>query len=610
MFCMNCGKSLPDGAKFCNYCGTPQNVAAPTNSPQSVINIDQSTKLVPGTCTNCGASLQVNPDLKTAICPACGTPYIVQQAINNFNIHSTGNIRIENAVISVPGANAKNYVLRAVGLEQQFELEKALEYYNKALDIDASNRNALISVARINELLDDYCYKVGRANLLFSSGKLMLKKDKLIYVTDNGKETTHNLSAMTDIKVHIGCLEFIYGGNKDWPISYGGENTGDWVAVLTNAKEGDYPRITKETIVLQPNYKKYHENLTKFLSAMGMTETGMTDVVNNSGKRYSVMLKSFGNSKMGIISVYKDFKLCGLKEAKDFVESLPGVIMSTASLDEANGVAKLFEQAGAVVEIFDSASSRKIEHNDNAHAVINNLNSLPSTTQNPINTSYSPSNNMYSSPVATQNASKPASPQGNSAKKGIIGGIIALVILIIAVRGCFYSCASRQKGPTSVGVYNSSLLSKGEDIILDSEYTVSNASYRVPDTWRYKKNNEFMYFYPDTESKVSFLMVNSKKADLYSINDSVVDGFLEARAKNSNKAPVVIKREIEQNGNFYLARLDYNLTLEGRPYEFAEFIILDKKAGILYFFSFVSENSISDENMIYFNEITRSIVMK
>ena len=28
MFCMNCGKALPDGAKFCMYCGTPLGAAA------------------------------------------------------------------------------------------------------------------------------------------------------------------------------------------------------------------------------------------------------------------------------------------------------------------------------------------------------------------------------------------------------------------------------------------------------------------------------------------------------------------------------------------------------------------------------------------------------
>lgn len=26
MFCSNCGKQLPDDAKFCNYCGAVQNV--------------------------------------------------------------------------------------------------------------------------------------------------------------------------------------------------------------------------------------------------------------------------------------------------------------------------------------------------------------------------------------------------------------------------------------------------------------------------------------------------------------------------------------------------------------------------------------------------------
>ena len=36
MFCTNCGKKLPEGAKFCNYCGTPQsddfvNVSQPTS---------------------------------------------------------------------------------------------------------------------------------------------------------------------------------------------------------------------------------------------------------------------------------------------------------------------------------------------------------------------------------------------------------------------------------------------------------------------------------------------------------------------------------------------------------------------------------------------------
>ena len=100
MFCMNCGQQLPDGAKFCLNCGASLQAKPSSESAPSVLNVEQSTKLVPGTCTNCGASLQVDPNLQAAICPACGTPYIVSQAINNFNINSSGSINIGNAVIN------------------------------------------------------------------------------------------------------------------------------------------------------------------------------------------------------------------------------------------------------------------------------------------------------------------------------------------------------------------------------------------------------------------------------------------------------------------------------------------------------------------------------
>lgn len=187
MFCMYCGQTLPDGARFCKFCGTPQDAIAPAATAPSTINVDQSTKLVPGTCTNCGASLQVDPSLQAAICPACGTPYIVQQAINSFNISSIGSISVGNAVISLPGGSAENLVKRAVNFEYQYDLEKALEYYDKALDVDADNQDALVSVARINKLLDDYFYKIEPVSTLsdgiFTSteyGKLILKKSEVL----------------------------------------------------------------------------------------------------------------------------------------------------------------------------------------------------------------------------------------------------------------------------------------------------------------------------------------------------------------------------------------------------------------------------------------------
>lgn len=346
MFCMNCGKQLPDGAKFCKYCGTSQEADTPVESVSNVININQSTKLVPGTCTNCGASLQVDPSQQAAICPACGTPYIVQQAINNFNIHSTGNISIENAVIAVPGANAENYLKRAIGYEQQFDLEKALEYYNKALDADASNQDAMTSVARINMILNDYVYKSGIAvSGLFSSGKLVLKKNRLLYITNKGKETRYELSLMTNIKGNKNILEFVYDGISDRPVSFGAE-ANEWVSVLNSAKTGNYPQITMETLIKQPNYTNYSQSFNEFLSKKGFVDSN----VNISGS-YNVMLTNANDSMMVIIKTYKDYKHCSLMEAKEFVENLPGVILSTSSKTEADKVASMFTAVGATIEI-------------------------------------------------------------------------------------------------------------------------------------------------------------------------------------------------------------------------------------------------------------------
>ena len=58
-------------------------------------------KLVPGICTQCGGQLEVDPTKEAAVCPFCGTPYIVSKAINNYNtvhVHQNvqNNIRIQH----------------------------------------------------------------------------------------------------------------------------------------------------------------------------------------------------------------------------------------------------------------------------------------------------------------------------------------------------------------------------------------------------------------------------------------------------------------------------------------------------------------------------------
>ncbi|MGM0640142.1 MAG: 50S ribosomal protein L7/L12 [Thermotogota bacterium] len=69
---------------------------------------------------------------------------------------------------------------------------------------------------------------------------------------------------------------------------------------------------------------------------------------------FSVMLKSFGAKKIGVIKVVREITGLGLKEAKDLVEKAgtdDAVIKEAAPKDEAEEIKKKLEDAGAEVEL-------------------------------------------------------------------------------------------------------------------------------------------------------------------------------------------------------------------------------------------------------------------
>jgi len=66
---------------------------------------------------------------------------------------------------------------------------------------------------------------------------------------------------------------------------------------------------------------------------------------------FDVVLTNFGESKVAVIKAVRAITGLGLKEAKDSVESAPSVIKEGASKDDAEGVKKQLEEAGATVEL-------------------------------------------------------------------------------------------------------------------------------------------------------------------------------------------------------------------------------------------------------------------
>ncbi|MCT4699643.1 50S ribosomal protein L7/L12 [Tenacibaculum haliotis] len=66
---------------------------------------------------------------------------------------------------------------------------------------------------------------------------------------------------------------------------------------------------------------------------------------------FDVILKAAGGSKLAVVKLVKELTGLGLKDAKAIVDSAPAPIKEGVTKDEAEGLQKSLEEAGAEVEL-------------------------------------------------------------------------------------------------------------------------------------------------------------------------------------------------------------------------------------------------------------------
>ncbi|MBK0370479.1 50S ribosomal protein L7/L12 [Flavobacterium agrisoli] len=81
--------------------------------------------------------------------------------------------------------------------------------------------------------------------------------------------------------------------------------------------------------------------------AAGGAEGGAEDAQTE----FTVVLKEAGASKLAVVKLVKELTGLGLKEAKDIVDGAPSNVKEGVSKEEAEGLKKSLEEAGAVVEL-------------------------------------------------------------------------------------------------------------------------------------------------------------------------------------------------------------------------------------------------------------------
>ena len=138
MFCMNCGQQLPDGAKYCLQCGTPQGAVSPIGTTQAeTINLDGMHTFVPALCPNCSAHMKVDSSAKVARCNSCGTECLVQDAIKALTVR--GNVQVGSATINVSGTNTDSLLQRVEILLGDGDFGGAMSKCDTILDSDPTN---------------------------------------------------------------------------------------------------------------------------------------------------------------------------------------------------------------------------------------------------------------------------------------------------------------------------------------------------------------------------------------------------------------------------------------------------------------------------------------
>ncbi|ELR69697.1 LSU ribosomal protein L7/L12 (P1/P2) [Fulvivirga imtechensis AK7] len=118
---------------------------------------------------------------------------------------------------------------------------------------------------------------------------------------------------------------------------------GDQLVELTVKEVNELAEYLKETHGIEP--------AAAAAVAVAAPAAGDGGEAGAEKTEFDVILKSPGGAKLAIVKLVKELTGLGLKEAKEVVDGAPKAIKEGVSKDEAEGLKKQLEEAGAEVEL-------------------------------------------------------------------------------------------------------------------------------------------------------------------------------------------------------------------------------------------------------------------
>jgi large subunit ribosomal protein L7/L12 len=109
--------------------------------------------------------------------------------------------------------------------------------------------------------------------------------------------------------------------------------------------------VSELATILKDQYGIEPAAAAPVMMAGGAAASGGGDEAAAEKTEFDVILKSGGPNKLQVVKLVKELTGNGLKESKDLVDAAPSTLKEGVSKDEAEGLRKSLEEAGAEVEI-------------------------------------------------------------------------------------------------------------------------------------------------------------------------------------------------------------------------------------------------------------------
>ncbi len=147
--------------------------------------MSDEVKIVPALCTQCGGKVEVDPSREKAECPFCHTEFIIEKAVNNYNIEHATIEHADNVNIDMTGSVKS--VLDFVG-EQMNESRKVKAERRK--EEDAHFRNMQMQFLKIFGVLFAVMIVFGIIYMI------------VMNVIDDGADETDSMSSVSNFEAN------------------------------------------------------------------------------------------------------------------------------------------------------------------------------------------------------------------------------------------------------------------------------------------------------------------------------------------------------------------------------------------------------------------------